>query len=341
MLRYRLITFGLFLIFGLNLLMAGQQRFAYLGDFKLESGAVIKNCKIGYRTFGRLNSARDNAILFPTWFGGTSEHLGRLIGPEGLIDSTRYFIIAVDALGNGVSSSPSNSPEQPDEKFPSFTITDMVRSQYRLLTEHLHINHLFAVIGGSMGGMQTFEWMVRYPDFMKKAVPYVGTPQFSSYDVLLWRQALEILNIGWKYRVPADSVRALLKALIALNARTPEWIVENWTVDFVKQRFDALFDGEPSTFTNRNFEAQARAMLQHDISKIENGDWQKIARRVKARVLIINVETDHMVNHKAAVRFAQLINARTFTLNDPCGHLAIGCQLKRVSAVIKQFLENE
>ena len=143
----------------------GAQLIASLGDLTLESGQVIHDCRIGYRTYGRLDAAKSNAILFPTWFGGTTEQLAGNFGSGKTIDTGKYFVIAVDAIGNGVSSSPSNSRTQPRLKFPRFSIRDMVESQHRLVTEVLHLNHLRAVIGISMGGMQTFEWMVGVSGF--------------------------------------------------------------------------------------------------------------------------------------------------------------------------------
>jgi hypothetical protein len=90
---------------------AQELRFAELGDFRLVSGEVIHDCRLGYRTFGKLNAEKSNAVLFPTWFTGTTENLVGLIGPGKLVDP--------DALGNGVSSSPSNSKQQPRMRFPS------------------------------------------------------------------------------------------------------------------------------------------------------------------------------------------------------------------------------
>src|SRR5262249_41172593 len=86
--------------------LAQDQQYAMLGDFKLESGEVIRDCRIGYRTYGKLNADRSNAILFPTWASGTTEQLQSNFGPGRLIDTTKYYAVAVDALGNGVSSSP-------------------------------------------------------------------------------------------------------------------------------------------------------------------------------------------------------------------------------------------
>jgi homoserine O-acetyltransferase len=140
----------------------GALRYAEVGDYELENGLIIRDCRLGYRIFGALNADKSNAVLFPTWLVGTTQELIDLgfIGPGKLADSSKYFIIAVDSFGNGVSSSPSNSIRQPGQKFPQFTIKDMVNVQHLLLTRYLQLSHLYGVIGISMGGMQTFQWMV-------------------------------------------------------------------------------------------------------------------------------------------------------------------------------------
>ena len=105
-------------------------------------------------------------------------------------------MIAVDALGDGVSSSPSTSPTQPRMTFPKFTIRDMVESQHRLLTGTLQIRHVDTVMGISMGGMQTFEWMTAYPEFMNRAIAIVGSPQLTSMDLLLWTAEKHTMEAG-------------------------------------------------------------------------------------------------------------------------------------------------
>ncbi len=185
------------LVFLASVSARGQEatlRFAELGDLRLENGQTIRQCRIGYRTFGALSADKSNVVLLTTWFTGTAQNLIGSIGPGRLVDSSRYFVIAVDALGNGVSSSPSNSKLQPGAAFPHFTIRDMVNTQHRLLTEKLGLRHVRAVIGISMGGMQTFEWMVAYPGFMDAAVPLVGTPRQSAFDLMLWQAQLRLIE---------------------------------------------------------------------------------------------------------------------------------------------------
>src|SRR5216683_3305921 len=102
----------------------GVQQFAGLGNFKLQNGSVIFDFRVGYRTLGRLNADKSNAILWPTWLGGTSQELLQFIGPRNVVDSSKYFVILVDSIGNGISTSPSNCSSQPRMKFPKFTIRD-------------------------------------------------------------------------------------------------------------------------------------------------------------------------------------------------------------------------
>jgi len=193
-----------------------QQKFADLGVCKLADGQSIINCRLGYRTWGMLNAERSNAVRFPTWFTGTSENIATLVGVDKLVDASKCFVIAVDALGNGVSSSPSNSVMQPGPMFPAFTVQDMVNAELRLATEVFGLKHLHAVTGTSMGGMQTFEWMVDFPNFMDIAIPIVGSPRLSSYDVLLWRAEEDALrsdpawfNGHYSQRPPMGAVQAM------------------------------------------------------------------------------------------------------------------------------------
>ena len=141
-----------------------------IGDLQLESGETIRDFSISYVTHGTLNAKKSNAILMVTAIGGNHHRLDFLIGPGKALDTDKYFIVCTDAIGNGLTTSPSNATAQPHMKFPRFLIRDMVTSQYKLMTEHLGIQHVVAVAGPSMGGMQTLQWGVSHPDFMDSLV---------------------------------------------------------------------------------------------------------------------------------------------------------------------------
>ena len=134
-----------------------------MGDLKLESSDAIKDFCISYVAHGTLNANKSNVILMVTAIGGNHHRIDYLIGPGRALDPSKYFIIATDAIGNGLTTSPSNSKVQPRMQFPEFDIRDMVNSQQRLVAEKFGVKKLVTVIGASMGGMQTLQWAVSYP----------------------------------------------------------------------------------------------------------------------------------------------------------------------------------
>lgn len=318
---------------------AGTQQLANIGNLKLQNGEIIRDCRLGYRTFGQLNDDKSNAVLFPTWFTGRSRDLVELIGPGKLVDSSKYFVIAVDALGDGVSSSPSNSQAQPRMKFPQFGIRDMVESQHELLTRVLRLTHVHAVMGISMGGMQTFQWAVAYPDFMDKAIPIVGSPRLAPYDLLLWQTMIDAIeqNPLWKDgNYTQQPVPGEVQHISDLALSTPE----HYNQEMTREKFLAsLKKPAENTFDANDRIRQAQAMMALDVSAPFGGSMEKAAAAVKAPMLIIVDAHDHMVTPGPALDFAKLKGAQTLVLENDCGHVGPGCEQAKVSAAIAGFLE--
>lgn len=213
----------------------GAQQFADLGRCTLDSGQTIEHCRVGYRTFGTLNAAGNNAVLMPSWLNGRTEDMLALVGAEPsktrLIDTTKFYAVLLDALGDGVSSSPSNNDVQKGTEFPAITERDMVRAEYRAVTEVLHLKHAHAVIGISMGGEQTFEWAVTYPEFFDLAAPIAGTPQPTSYDLLSHTITGDAMLAdpdykGGKYGEKQPGLK-LANELLKMELTTPQFRVEH------------------------------------------------------------------------------------------------------------------
>jgi homoserine O-acetyltransferase len=145
-------------------------------DFRFHTGETLTEVRLHYRTVGA-PSGEPVLILHGTAGSGasmlTKDFAEELFGPGQPLDANRYFIILPDALGTGKSTRPSDGLRA---RFPKYNYDDMVLAQYRLVTEGLGIKHLRLVLGNSMGGMQTWIWGVKYPDFMDALVPLAGQP---------------------------------------------------------------------------------------------------------------------------------------------------------------------
>jgi homoserine O-acetyltransferase len=319
--------------------VCAEGQLAQIGDLKLESGQTLRDCRVGYRTFGQLNADKSNVVVWATWFSGTTSDLAGLIGPGKLVDSSRYYVVTVDALANGVSSSPSNSPFQPRMQFPRVSIRDMVNSQHELLTRVLHLDHVKAVMGISMGGMQAFQWALSYPAFMDKVIPIVGSPQLAPYDLLLWQANLDAIRRDPDYKngdYTQEPVLATVQELADLELTTPELYNRDTTR---KQFLESIGKRSPPAFGANNRVRQLEAMMGHDVAVPFGGSMEKAAQALKSKMLVVINVHDHMVTPGPAVEFAKLARAELLELRGDCGHRAPSCEQDRAGAAIARFLE--
>ncbi|HVZ84389.1 MAG TPA: alpha/beta fold hydrolase [Terracidiphilus sp.] len=320
----------------------GAQQFANLGHCTLESGVVLSPCRVGYRTFGHLDAARDNAVLMPTWLFGTSAQLVGFFGadssPMRLVDTAHFFGIAVDALANGVSTSPSNAaPAQHGPDFPAITTRDMVTAQYRLVTEILGIKHLHAVVGLSMGGEQTFAWAAAYPGFFDLAVPIIGTPRLTPFDLQTKQIQLGTILIDPDFHdghYTTEPALKLANLFGSLTVTTPEYRNAHTTrADFAE--FLAQAEAPQSIDANDRV-AQIRAIIRHDV--IGNRTLAQAAHASTAHFFIIVNANDHLVNPQPALDWAAALGAPTYISHGPCAHIIMSCDAAAVSSRVRQFL---
>ncbi|MDB5776182.1 MAG: Homoserine Oacetyltransferase [Herbaspirillum sp.] len=305
-----------------------------LGDLKLESGESIKNFSISYVTHGKLNASKSNAILMVPSIGGNHHRIDYLIGPGRALDPSKYFIICADAIGNGITTSPSNSKVQPHMQFPRFNIRDMVNSEERLVTEKFGIKKLVTVIGASMGGMQSLQWAVSYPDMMDSVVPIIPlgrTPAWTTGVLEMLRQSVmtDPLWKGGNYPAsapPEQGMRLLQGWLAGMIVHTPVYEESRFpNSQDVIANLKGVENSEWRRMDAVDWVYQSWAYDQHNLGTTPgfNGDYHRALESIKAKTLIL-AGTGDLLNpeyeSKEAARYIPDVRYISINAQRPMGH---------------------
>lgn len=224
-----------------------------LPSYTTEGGQTIKNVRVGWESYGKLNDARDNVIIVPHFFSGNSHAAGKyketdaaagywdaIIGPGKPLDTEKYFVISVDSLVNLNTKDPNTTTTGPATvdpetgkpyglKFPIVTVGDFVRVQKALL-DSLGVRRMHAAMGASMGAFQSLEWAASYPDFVARVVPVIGIGEADAWTIgklHLWAEPI-LLDPNWNngdYYGRAEPVAgvALALKLVTLDAQHWDW----------------------------------------------------------------------------------------------------------------------
>ncbi|MDA1189602.1 MAG: alpha/beta fold hydrolase [Chloroflexi bacterium] len=309
-----------------------------LGNFKLQSGRTLAKGKLAYKTYGTLNSRRDNAIVYPTFYSGKHTDNEPLIGDGLALDPQKYFIIVPNMFGNGVSSSPSNTPTPLNKAgFPNITLYDNIMAHHRLVTEKFGIERIELVCGFSMGAQQTFHWGALFPDMVARIMPWCGSAKTSRHNFVFLEggRAALTADAAWKdgrYDAqPAKGLRAFARVYAgwgpsqafyreevyrkALGFETIEdYIVGAWEERFLE--FDA-----------NDLMAMLWSWQNADISAnpLYNGDFHKALGAIKARAIVMPSETDqYFPVADNAIEVGHMPNAELLPLPTIWGHLGGG-----------------
>jgi homoserine O-acetyltransferase len=226
-----------------------------LGDFTLESGEVLHDAFVSYVLHGDPGRLAQGAILVNTAIGSTHHRLDFMIGEGRPLDTRRWCVVVVDALGNGLSSSPSNSVRQPGARFPHFSIRDMVASQRQLL-DALGVQQLAAVVGASMGGMQAVQWAVSYPQRLRALVAIVPMAR----------------TTRWSQLVNAMSRRALFHDEACQQPRAREEAMALWV-----PLAHGVMARSPAAMEGTGDDSQLQALAARELQQLAHGpdpfDW--------------------------------------------------------------------
>ncbi len=320
----------------------GVKQVAELGSCPLASGKAIEDCRVGYRTFGKLSAARDNVVIMPSWLNGRSEDLIGLFGVAAsgkrLVDTSKFFGIAFDAFGDGVSSSPSNSSQQPGSAFPVFTMEDMAQAQHRVLIEVLGIKHIRAAIGLSMGAHQVFAWAALFPGFLDEAIPIVGSPQVTSFDMLSKQIVIDAIEDDPEYQGGHYTTEPALKLANAIGAQmvsAPQYRNSQWPREEFAAKLQEIEAPQRQDANDRVW--QAKAILLHDV--LHGKTIAEAARASSAvKFLIIVAAEDRMVTPQPALAWAKALGSETYISPGTCAHLIMDCDAQAVFERVTRFL---
>jgi homoserine O-acetyltransferase len=298
-----------------------------LGDIKLQRGATLRDCKLAYKTFGTLNAAKDNVIVYPTWYSGQHYDNEWLVGEGRALDPTKYFIIIPNMLGNGLSSSPSNTPEPYNgPRFPDVTPYDK-----------FGITHIRLVTGWSMGALQTFHWGALYPDMMDLIAPFCGSAKCSRHNFVFLEGVKAALTAdaawkeGWYTDKPARGLRAAARVYAG-------W---GFSQDFYRQELDlktlgyssledflvAFWEGFFLPKDANNLLTMLWTWQHGDIgdNEIYNGDFKAALGAIKAKAYVMPGQTDlYFPVADSENEVANMPNATLVPVPSVWGHFAGG-----------------
>ena len=275
-----------------------------LGDVDLQCGLRLRNARLAYQTYGALNDRRDNAIVFPTFFGSQHPANEPMIGPGMALDPSTYFIIIPNLFGNGLSSSPSNTPAPYDRaRFPRVTYYDNIKLQHRLVTEQFGIESIALVCGFSMGAQQAFHWGALYPDMVERIAPWCGSARTSRHNFVFLEGVKAALcaddawNNGWYDIQPWKGLRAMAR-VYAGWAPSQAFYREKVYLDL---GHSSLEDYLITSWEGRYLQQDANNILSMiatwqagDISDnpLYGGDFEAALGAIKARAFVMPSRTD-------------------------------------------------
>ncbi len=361
--------------------LVSPQDFHCPTPFEFENGQSIEEFTLRYETYGHLNSDKNNVIMVSHALTGNHHCAGvhsikdrksgwwnSIIGPGKPVDTNRFFVISVNVLGGCSGSTGPHSTNPKTGKhynltFPFVTIRDMVRSQ-KVLLDHLEIPELYAVIGGSMGGMQVLQWAIEYPDFVKRILPMATTSRQNTQAIAfneVGRQAImqdpEWLEGNYTEEKGPNVGLAIARMMAHITYLSEEGMDRK----FGRRRqggkinehtFDIEFEVESylryqgASFTNR-FDANSYLYLTRALDFFDlAGAYESLdlaVSKIKSRALIVGFTSDWLFppaqNREIVLAMLrQGINASYVQLDMDLGHDSFLVESDEIFQLVRNFL---
>jgi homoserine O-acetyltransferase len=300
------------------------------GSVKLRSGEVLPEARLAYTVHGTLNEAGDNAILLPTFYGGTHDDVTYLIGPGRALDPSRYCIVVPNLFGNGISSSPSTTGSD----FPLVTIFDNVMVQHRLVGQELGITTFELVIGFSMGGQQAYEWACRFPSMVRRVAVLCSAARTAPHTWVFLEGLKAALGTGGSLAPGSEAATAGKRAMSRVWAGwglSQAWYRERRYLqdghrsleEYLQAEWEADFaDSDP-----RDLMSMIATWQAHDVGGPHGSDHDYAAAMaaITASCLIMPSSTDlYFPPEDSGDEAALISDARLAVIESVFGHAAGG-----------------
>ena len=263
------------------------------GDVSLQRGGTLKAARIVYKTFGTLSPQRDNVIVYPTSYTAHHTDIEWLVSPEHCLDPSRYFIVIPNMFTNGLSSSPSNTPDFKTTS-PGVTTYDNVMQQRRLMNELFGVDRVKMVYGWSMGAQQAYHWAALFGDAVERIVVNCGSAKTAQHNLVFLEGVRAAVGAA---RTPEEGVRAMGRIYAGWALSQTFYRREMWRGLGFKDLEDFLVRGWEDNFLRRpaaDLMAQLWTWQNGDISANDlfRGDLAMALASIKARVLLMPSATD-------------------------------------------------
>ena len=322
------------------------------GRVTLQCGITLPDCRLAYRTHGMLNAAKDNVIVFPSRYAGTHADQEYLIGPGKALDPEKYFIVCLNMMGSGLSSSPSTTPRPlsgPD--FPKVTQYDNVMLQERMLREVFGIDRIRLACGWSMRGQQAFHWAALFPDRVAAMACFCGQGTTAPHTYVFLegvRQGI-IMDPAWnggRYTEPPWRGLTAKGRIWAGWVLSQEWWRrETWremgyvgVEDYLKNVWDGIYfhrDANDMLSLIRTWQACDLAD-----NPLYRGDRAAAYGAITARAILLPCRTDmYFPPEDNEAEAAMMPNAEVRVIDSIWGHYAGGGRVAEDTAVIDTALK--
>jgi homoserine O-acetyltransferase/O-succinyltransferase len=319
-----------------------------LGDFTLQLGATLRNAKLAYKTYGTLNADRSNVIVYPTWYSGQHYDNEWLIGEGMALDPQRYFIIIPNMIGNGLSSSPSNTLQPYNKaRFPNVTFYDNVRAQHHLVTEKFGIEKIALVVGWSMGAGQTYQWAVSYPEMVERILPFCGSAKTSLHNIVFLEGVKAALQAdvawkgGWYDEPPTTGLRAVGRVYAGWGLSQAYYREKVYLQQGYSSLEDFLVEFWEGFFLKKDANNLLTMLWTWQNGNIGNtpgfdGDFEKALGTIKAKAIVMPAEMDlYFPPEDNEYEVKLMPNAEFCAIKSVWGHFAGG----GVNSVDTQFID--